>query len=464
MPLWNELEGQTIEGLPLARLLRSEGRTAWFSTTDPGGQPAVLGVFESLNDEDAIEARLQTAARLTHTNLQTIRGTGRGRVEDESLVYVVLEPYDQTLSDVLRDRTLDTTEAREVTESLLGALEAVEAAGLRHGHVDASGVLAIGDSIKLRSDCLAPRRPEGDAPALAALIYNALTGRRLTSETDALQLPAPFATLVRAGLGSSGSLAAMRRVLQGPSVAAAAPVAPTPVTPPEKAVVASTPAPAPASASASATKPPAKVEARPKPTPGAAIPRAELQAQRERAATSNPLRRRPVLIAAVVLMALALVAFYAATKHQPSSTTVVGEAPAPQATAAADPVQATASNAQSTMGAGTPPVETPAPPARKPVPVTASPSTVAEAVPTNGRSAWHVVVYTYTHQSAAERKATELAQRYPQLEPQVFSPSGHAPYLVVLGGAMDRQAAFARRDQARAAGLPPDTYAQNYSH
>ena len=55
--------------------------------------------------------------------------------------------------------------------------------------------------------------------------------------------------------------------------------------------------------------------------------------------------------------------------------------------------------------------------------------------------------------------ATELAAKYPQLEPQVFSPNGHAPFLVTLGGGMNRQEAFARREAARAAGMPSDTYA-----
>ena len=36
MPLWNEIEGQTLNGLTLRKLLRSEGRTAWFSTEERG--------------------------------------------------------------------------------------------------------------------------------------------------------------------------------------------------------------------------------------------------------------------------------------------------------------------------------------------------------------------------------------------------------------------------------------------
>ena len=114
MPLWNEIETQTLDGLKLGKLLRSEGRTAWFSTTDQNGEPAVLSVFEALNDEDAVEARLQAAARVQHPGLLVIRKIGVGRLEDESLVYAVMEPFDQTLADVLRERPLTPEETREV--------------------------------------------------------------------------------------------------------------------------------------------------------------------------------------------------------------------------------------------------------------------------------------------------------------------------------------------------------------
>jgi eukaryotic-like serine/threonine-protein kinase len=106
-------------------------------------------------------------------------------------------------------------------------------------------------------------------------------------------------------------------------------------------------------------------------------------------------------------------------------------------------------------------------PAPKPSPGTATRPSPAKA-PTEStpagaeRSVWHVVAYTYSREEAAQRKATELAAQYPKLEPQVFSPTGHAPYLVTLGGGMNRQEAFARRDAARTAGMPSDTYAMNF--
>jgi eukaryotic-like serine/threonine-protein kinase len=447
MPLWNEIEGQILDGLTLRKLLRSEGRTAWFSTEGPDGAPAVASVFEALNDEDAVLARLKTAARFEHPGLQLIRGIGDARLEDESLVYAVLEPFDQTLADVLRDRTLAPDETREVAETLLSTLEAVEGAGLYHGHVDASAVLSVGDNIKLRSDCLGSRRDASDAPALATLIYHALTGRRFSSERDALQLPAPFATLVRAGVGSNGSLASMRRVLSGPAVTNTGTAAATPsaVTAPPAASASATPVAAP---SASRTVPYA-----------AAIPRAALRKDE----TEPPRRKLPrITIAAVVLMAVLFAVLWHIFKRPAGHTPISGEAAStatpPQTTPEIKPAvpaaPAPAGDAAATMGA-------PETVKRAPRPSPTKAATEGESLSVE-RSVWHVVAYTYNREEAAQRKATELAAQYPQLEPQVFSPTGHPPYLVTLGGGMNRQEAFARRDAARTAGMPSDTYAMNF--
>jgi hypothetical protein len=449
MPLWNEIEGEILDdNLPLQKLLRSEGRTAWFATTGADGQPAVVSVFEALNDEDTALARVQAAARVAHPNLLIIRRTGSARIGGDPYVYAVMEPFDQTLAEVLRERPLTPEETRDVTESLLSALETVEGAGLYHGHVDSAGVLGVGDSIKLRSDCLTQRRSDSsDAPALAALIYNALTGRRFSSERDALQLPAPFATLVRAGMVSNGSLTAMRRVLSGPAV----PSAEAAAVPPSAAN-----APTPVRSSAA----PARTPATPRPAaPTPATPRATLQQDE----TGSRRRKRPgIAIAAIVLMAIALVVFWYATKRPAAHAPISGEAasaPNPQqAPAAVSPAATPTGDAAATMGAPEP-VKSAPKPAATPAPATPA----AETTPASGeRNIWHVVAYTYSYESAAQRKATELAAQYPKLEPQVFSPTGRAPFLVTLGGGTNRQEAFARRDAARSAGMPSDTYAMNF--
>jgi hypothetical protein len=350
-----------------------------------------------------------------------------------------MEPFDQTLAEVLRERALTPDEAREVVDNLLSALESVEAAGLQHGHVDASGVLGVGDNIKLRSDCLMPRRNQDDAAALSALIYNALTGRRFSSERDALQLPAPFATLVRAGVGTNGSLSAMRRVLNGQAAANGA------------AAAASSPAVADPS-----TERPAKAVAK-----ASAPPRTALRDEPEAR------RKHPgIAVAAIVIMAIVLAIFWYALKRPTPHAPISGEAPSasskPQspgaATADVAPAAAPVGNAAGAMGAPETvrPAARPSPAKTSGTPAPSTPSLASE------RSVWHVVVYTYTHESAAQRKAAEMAAQYPQFQPQVFSPTGHAPFLVVLGGGMNRQDAFTRREAALAAGLPKDTYAQNW--
>jgi len=75
-----------------------------------------------------------------------------------------------------------------------------------------------------------------------------------------------------------------------------------------------------------------------------------------------------------------------------------------------------------------------------------------------------VIPFTYNRRTDAEKKVSSLAGSHPELQPAVFTPSGHAPYLVSIGGVMERDAAYALARRSRSLGLPHDTYAQNYSH
>ena len=73
-----------------------------------------------------------------------------------------------------------------------------------------------------------------------------------------------------------------------------------------------------------------------------------------------------------------------------------------------------------------------------------------------------MLVYTYRRQEQAQQKSEALAQQHPELKPEVFSPSGRAPYLVSLGGWMTSDEAAALKNKARGEGMPRDTYTQNY--
>ena len=87
----------------------------------------------------------------------------------------------------------------------------------------------------------------------------------------------------------------------------------------------------------------------------------------------------------------------------------------------------------------------------------AGPSAVA-----GGAVQWRVVAFTYNHEDQAQAKAARVREQHPELRPEVFTPSGGAPYLVTIGGAMGRDDAYALARKAREKGLPRDSYAQNY--
>ena len=96
--------------------------------------------------------------------------------------------------------------------------------------------------------------------------------------------------------------------------------------------------------------------------------------------------------------------------------------------------------------------------ARQPVP--AKPDRPGRS---GGRTDWRVVAFTYNQESQAQKKASWLLHNHPDMQPEVFSPTGGAPWLVTLGGTMQRDDAYALAKKARSLGLPHDTYAQNYT-
>jgi hypothetical protein len=106
----------------------------------------------------------------------------------------------------------------------------------------------------------------------------------------------------------------------------------------------------------------------------------------------------------------------------------------------------------------------PAPPV---APKTPAPSTQGGSGFANrsARPVWRVIVYTYGGPQDARRKVQEINAKWADFQAEVFPVSGDKTgYLVAIGGAMTREDALRMRLKALAAGLPQDTYVQNYSH
>jgi eukaryotic-like serine/threonine-protein kinase len=481
MQFWNELEGQTIDRLyPLRRLVRSEGRSAWFETAtgEELGTPATISLTEALTDADEVTARLKAAQTLKHPNLVSITTVGQASLDNTLIVYAVMEHIEQSLSDVLQTQALTAEEGREVAEALVGALTAIHQKGMSHGHVEAASVLATEETVKLRSDCL-QTNTAGQAEDIAGIgttLFHAFTQRKAPTATDAQinRIPAPFAEIIRNSFARRWTLAQIANALKpGQPGAQAIPPAPTPgrTAPPASvrtAAPASVRTAAPASAPPAPPVPPPAIPPhepivvkvvdkttpsyRPATPPTAAEkPRSSATEEEEPVAA----QRKPVLLyGALAVLVLAIIGWLFWPKPAQAPTNVTN----PQTAAQPAPPPPAA-------------VPTPAAPPAKPAAVkkpapAKSPADrqTASATAPKERTIWRVVVYTYRSQKLAADKASQITDKYPDLSASVFNPAGKSDtYLVIVGGAMDREHSFDMRAEALRDGMPADTYARNFS-
>lgn len=488
MQLWNDYEGRTIaEAYPLKKLVRPEGRSAFFLTTNGTGTPAMVRLIEAHFDEPEILERWRMVSEIKQENLVAMRKYGEATLDGTPLVYAVMEPTEMSLAELLQNRSLTVEEAKQLAASLLGALMALHARNLVHEHVEPANILAAGEIVKLRSDCVreatspdgdeadVARRKAADVHDLAVVLLEAITGRR-TLQGSATLLPSPFDGIIRNGLSGKWGLSEMAAALGPVSLPQAAASAPQPPVEavqkqpaPEKVPTTTTGGPAAKTTTPTTgilfegvepTKPQPAKQADPKPLNSAApvnsaVPERPLkpitapQAPDVRHRIVRPVEQdsRKTRLWALGAAAILLVIFFAWRLTRSGSTAGAGE----------DTRTTTA--ARST---------TPTPePAATPTPAPSAPAsttdTAAPSIPSNARTQWHVVAYTYNHEDQARQKVEELKQKHSALNPEVFSPNGRAPYLVTVGGAMSREEANAFKRKARSAGLPRDLYTRNYA-
>ena len=429
MELWTEYEGTTIDGsFPLTKLLRPEGRSALFYTTNGNRVPRLIRLIESHFDEDEILARWRGVAALNNPHLIKLESFGRVELDATGVVYAVMEPVDTNLAEVVSQQRLTQPETRQLASSLTSALEALHSHGFVHEHVEPASVLAVGEVVKLRSDCIreSPEGEEGqklkkrDVHDLAVVLLQALRQASTLEATTREPLPAPFDRIVAQAMSGEWGLAEIAAALgseqasrrMAPPRAAAPPPPPPP--PPEPKQVETT-----ASRSGIA---------------------AYTEASREDTALGDGRGGAGWLVGIALAVILALWVGWHFMHGRPAHQ-------APHAQQASKPTP---------QAAGTPSAGASAP--ASPVKPLATPKTDA----VNAGEQWRVIAYTYNRQEQAQHKAEAIAEKHPELRAQVFSPSGHAPYLVAIGGPLGRDAAFALVKKARSQGLPSDTYAQNY--
>jgi eukaryotic-like serine/threonine-protein kinase len=432
MQLWNDYEGRTIADIfPLNKLLAPEGRSAFFSTTNGTGTPAVIRLIETHFDEAEILDRWRQVAEIKQPNLVTLKKYGQTVVDGTPLVYALLEDTDANLGDVLQDRPLTVEETSQIATSLIAALQALHGRNLVHEHIEPANIFAVGEVIKLRSDCIreAPEGQEGldlkarDVHDLATVLLQSLTQQRTLPSGTAL--PPPFNQIIPNGISGTWDLSQIAAALAPRAASPAPPTAPTPA--------AAAPTPRPIASLPTALPSPA-----PEPTP----PVVPLVRDRiVRPVEPEPSRRLGLWIASVIGALLLLFLGWHFLHAAPASTSTDSQP---------IPTLATAGRDNATPA--------PLPPAAAATTPSAAPTPSSDT-----RSQWRVVAYTYNHQDQAQQKAGVIARQHPDLNPEVFTPTGHAPFLVTVGGPMSRIQANSFKKKAHADGLPRDIYTQNYT-
>jgi hypothetical protein len=437
MNLWTEYEGRTIDGaFPLTKLLRPEGRSAFFSTPNGPGAPTVIRLIESHFDGEDILVRWRGMTALNHPNLVKLKKFGHVVVDETPLVYTVMETVDGNLAEILKERPLTAEETGEVATSLLAAIEALHASGFVHEHVEPANVMSVGEVIKLRSDCIreALEGEEGatlkrkDVRDYALVLLEALTQKKTLQGT----LPAPFDEIVRKGMKGEWGLAQIGVALKAktPARTAARPV--------EKAEV---------KVEKAVAVPVVASEGSPVGSPVLNEVSTVRQVEIPDGEPDGSGRRWIAYAVGALLIVILLVWYFASGKSTGSGD--------------AGKTNATAAPAAQVSGPATPVAES------QPSPSAASANANAPLPSLQnaggaGRGTWTVIAFTYNREDQAKQKAAAIAQAHPDLNPTVFAPTGHAPFVVALGGMMSKQDAFALSGRAKREGMPKDIYAQNY--
>ncbi len=208
--VWKKWEGQTVNGeFRLAAYLGGSERGAVFQACYSDGEPrkaAIRLVFQNARNAENLLAWWEFASTLTYPNLIRILQTGRCRIGDDDLIYVVMEYADEDLSHVVPYRALTEAEAISALTPTLAALAYLQAKSVVHGRIKPANIMAIGDQLKLSTDGLrrageaisnpgvydppeAVNSPAGDVWSLGITLVEILTQRVPTWDRNSQRDP-----------------------------------------------------------------------------------------------------------------------------------------------------------------------------------------------------------------------------------------------------------------------------------
>jgi hypothetical protein len=150
-------EGLTVDGrFPLLEWLGGWADRCVFLTVRQSTHTANIKLIQvSDADADACVARWEAAKALPHPCLVEMMETGRYRLNDTDVAYVVTEKAETFLSGIVPRKALDPAEVKEILLPVVDALAFVHENGFVHGSVKPSSIALINEQWKLSSDEMA---------------------------------------------------------------------------------------------------------------------------------------------------------------------------------------------------------------------------------------------------------------------------------------------------------------------
>ena len=147
-------EGLTVDGrFPLLEWLGGWADRCVFLTVRQSTHTANIKLIQASGfDADAHVARWEGAKTLPHPCLVEMMETGRYRLNDTDVAYVVTEKAETFLSAIVPRKALDPAKVAEILLPVVDALAFVHENGFVHGSVKPSSIALIDDEWKLSSD------------------------------------------------------------------------------------------------------------------------------------------------------------------------------------------------------------------------------------------------------------------------------------------------------------------------
>jgi TonB family protein len=156
-------EGRIIDGkFPLRKWLGGSDRSAVFLTERGGNGPENAAiklipgeVFSADNIDQAAQlSRWANTAKLSHPHLVRLFESGRTQIDGNNFLYVVMEYAEENLAQIFPQRPLSPEEVKEMLPPAAEVLAYLHQAGLAHGHIKPSNIMAVADRLKISSDSL----------------------------------------------------------------------------------------------------------------------------------------------------------------------------------------------------------------------------------------------------------------------------------------------------------------------